>query len=127
MVDFVQSETYMSIISYVHVTFPTYLIFLILIPRTKNNAFRLHNLPSTEDTIILNAILEEAPSINSSRAARYSRQTVMLPAGTPEVSKGPSNPFPGKDEIDGEAILLTYGLFIYGDMQALLIHFLKMC
>jgi len=29
----------------------------------------------------------------------------------------PSNPFPDKNEIEGEAVVLTYGLFIYGDMH----------
>lgn len=41
----------------------------------------------------------------------------MLPAETTEVSEGPSNPFPSKDEIEGEAVLLTYCLSIYGDMR----------
>ena len=55
--------------------------------------------------------------MDSPRATCYSQQTVMLPAETTDVGKGPSSPFPGKDEIDGEAVLLTYGLFIYGDMH----------
>jgi hypothetical protein len=41
----------------------------------------------------------------------------MLPAETTEVSEGPSNPFLSKDEIEGEAVLLTCCLFIYGDMH----------
>jgi hypothetical protein len=44
----------------------------------------------------------------------------MLPAETTEVSEGLSNPFPVKDEVEGEAVLLTYGLLIYGDM-----HYIK--
>jgi hypothetical protein len=41
----------------------------------------------------------------------------MLPAETTEVSEGPSNPFPSKDEVEGEAVFLTYCLFVYGDMH----------
>jgi len=37
--------------------------------------------------MILNDILEEAPPINSPRATCCSRQTVMLPTETTEVSK----------------------------------------
>jgi hypothetical protein len=47
----------------------------------------------------------------------------MLPAETTELSDGPSNPFSGKGEIEGETVLLTYGLFIYGDMHYITISF----